>query len=133
MHKLFCGLWIRYNLIGYRSLMEILNATRAVPARPGHGPQDDDFPGRKSDSANASEITQAKSKLIRAQLAARWPAQYADGVAVGLGEKPESPREPGDYPKGFHTWLPERRNAWWAGANMGAILFSKLQDGGSDE
>lgn len=84
-------------------------------------------------NAPMPDVSQAKSELIRAQLAARWPAQYADGLAVGLGEKPESPREPGDYPKGFHTWLPECRNAWWAGANMGAILFSRLQDGGSDE
>jgi len=86
-----------------------------------------------SDNAPNLQIAQSKTELIREKLAEKWPAEYADGVAIGLGEKPEGPREPGGYLKGFHAWPLERRNAWWSGANMGVVLFSRLQDGDADE
>jgi hypothetical protein len=113
----------------------MIQTKRNPPAEGADGLENDAFPGGNCSPSNAPkpESAQAKSELIRAELAERWPAEYADGLAVSLGEMHEFRRDPGDYPKGFHTWPLERRNAWWAGANMGAILFSKLQDGGSDE
>jgi hypothetical protein len=45
---------------------------------------------------------------------------YKDGLLVGAGIK-EGSREPGGYPKGFLQWALEKRNAWWAGANLGYL------------
>jgi hypothetical protein len=54
-----------------------------------------------------------------ARLQAKYSADFKDGARLGLGLKPAGPREPGDYPKGFHPWPLERRNAWFAGFNRG--------------
>jgi hypothetical protein len=47
------------------------------------------------------------------------PADFKDGVALGLGKLPTGTRDPGDYPAGFHGWPLSTRNAWFAGFNFG--------------
>jgi hypothetical protein len=44
-----------------------------------------------------------------------------DGGTVAYFGKAEGEREKGGYPKGFHDWALERRNAWFAGFNVGWI------------
>ena len=56
----------------------------------------------------------------RRQLSARFPEAYKDGFLT-VGGVTEGPREAGGYPRGFHEWELERRNAWWAGANLGYL------------
>jgi hypothetical protein len=56
----------------------------------------------------------------RRRLQRLHPEAFKDGLLVGAGVK-EGPREPGGYPKGFHQWELEKRNAWWAGANIGFL------------
>jgi hypothetical protein len=54
-----------------------------------------------------------------AAIRAKWIDEYRDGARCGADLKINGPREIGGYPKGFHEWLLERRNAWLAGFNMG--------------
>jgi hypothetical protein len=49
----------------------------------------------------------------------KFPSEFKDGARCGFSRKYEGPREPGGYPKNFHSWPIERRNAWWAGWNKG--------------
>jgi hypothetical protein len=60
-------------------------------------------------------VTRDERRTIRKQ----WPAEFDDGIVCGLTGKAEGDREPGGYPKGFHAWPLERRNAWFAGFNLG--------------
>jgi hypothetical protein len=70
------------------------------------------------------------NEVIREYLAQKFPPEYGDGFSVGLGEKSEGPREPGDYPKGLHKWPLERRNAWFAGVNIGPRAPRQASSGG---
>jgi hypothetical protein len=49
----------------------------------------------------------------------RFPVEFRDGARCGFLQRQEGPREPGGYPRGFHRWPLERRNAWFAGFNVG--------------
>jgi hypothetical protein len=46
-------------------------------------------------------------------------AEFDDGARCGILRKFDGPRELGGYPKGFHAWPLARRNAWFAGFNIG--------------
>jgi hypothetical protein len=48
-----------------------------------------------------------------------YPKEFDDGALFGRSRKAEGERERGGYPRGFHAWPLERRNAWWAGFNLG--------------
>jgi hypothetical protein len=48
-----------------------------------------------------------------------FPREFADGESMGAGWEPDGGREKGGYPLGFHAWPLERRNAWFAGFNLG--------------
>jgi len=48
-----------------------------------------------------------------------FPGEFADGESMGAGWEPGGEREKGGYPLGFHAWPVERRNAWFAGFNLG--------------
>jgi hypothetical protein len=53
----------------------------------------------------------------RKRLQQTWPDAFADGLRRGKGEQPRGPRDPGNYPKGFHSWPLDKRNAWFAAFN----------------
>jgi hypothetical protein len=67
--------------------------------------------------ADPEHMGQARREVER--LRARYPAEFKDGVSLGLGNKSTGLREPGDYPRGFQIWTLERRNAWFAGFSFG--------------
>jgi hypothetical protein len=52
-------------------------------------------------------------------LQARWPDEFRDGARCAFLRRFDGEREPGGYPRGFHRWPLERRNAWFAGFNVG--------------
>jgi hypothetical protein len=49
----------------------------------------------------------------------RLAGEFRDGARCGFLQRQEGPRDPGGYPRGFHGWPLERRNAWFAGFNVG--------------
>lgn len=57
----------------------------------------------------------------RAAIRNQWQAEFDDGARCGFLQKFEGAREPGGYPKGFHGWPLARRNAWFAGFNIGSV------------
>jgi hypothetical protein len=56
----------------------------------------------------------------RERLERAWPEAFRDSVRAAFGVLPPE-REPGGYPKGFHSWPLEKRNAYFAGFNFGFI------------
>jgi hypothetical protein len=48
-----------------------------------------------------------------------WPAEYCDGARCAFLLRFDGDREQGGYPRGFHEWPLDRRNAWFAGFNQG--------------
>jgi hypothetical protein len=54
-----------------------------------------------------------------AALRSRWPDDFRDGARCGFLLRFDGEREEGGYPRGFHLWPLERRNAWFAGFNVG--------------
>lgn len=61
------------------------------------------------------------ARTERRRLRRLHPEAFKDGKYVGAGIE-RGKREPGGYPKGFHQWDLEKRNAWWAGANLGYLM-----------
>jgi hypothetical protein len=57
----------------------------------------------------------------RREIRKQWPAEFNAGLNFGLSGKAEFPSDPGGYPKGFHAWPLQRRNAWFAGFNFGYL------------
>ena len=57
----------------------------------------------------------------RTRLKNKWPDAWRDGMRVGLGLPLTGARERGDYPKGFHGWALDQRNAWFAAFNIGFL------------
>jgi hypothetical protein len=55
----------------------------------------------------------------RRRLRQRWPSEYRDGARCAFLQTYPGPRDAGGYPKGFHCWPLDRRNAWFAGFNVG--------------
>jgi hypothetical protein len=50
---------------------------------------------------------------------ARWQKEFDDGARCAFLCKFPGEREAGGYPKGFHRWPLDRRDAWHAGYNRG--------------
>jgi hypothetical protein len=62
-----------------------------------------------------------QAAAARAALCARHPAEFEAGYRFGLTGEPRPPCDAAGYPIGFHTWELGRRNAWWAGWNLGHV------------
>jgi hypothetical protein len=75
-------------------------------------------------------VTEARNE--RRRLKRLYPDAFKDGLLVGVGIR-EGPREPGGYPKGFHQWDLDKRNAWWAGANTGYLRKHPREEAGDAE
>jgi hypothetical protein len=54
-----------------------------------------------------------------ARLCRRWPAEFRDGARCAFLLRFDGDRERGGYPRGFHRWPRDSRNAWFAGFNVG--------------
>ena len=57
--------------------------------------------------------------VARSYLHRKFRSEFNDGAVYGAGWVPSDEREKGGYPLGFHDWQLERRNAWFAGFNVG--------------
>ena len=59
----------------------------------------------------------------RDRIKAAYPAEFADGAKRGFkGDKL--------YPRRFHSWPLERRNAWFAGFNFGYCWRTRAERDG---
>ena len=63
----------------------------------------------------------------REQLERAWPAEFGAGVRAAFSFFPAE-HEPGGYPRGFHRWPLERRDAYFAGFNLGFCERRRLRD-----
>jgi hypothetical protein len=57
----------------------------------------------------------------RARLKQAWPEAFADGERVAFLQRFAGERERGGYPRAFHRWPLNRRNAWFCGYNFGLL------------
>jgi hypothetical protein len=60
-----------------------------------------------------------KAEAALNRLQDTWPLEFRDGVRCGFLQKRDGPGDTGGYPQGFNHWQLERRNAWFAGFNVG--------------
>jgi hypothetical protein len=51
---------------------------------------------------------------------AAYPAEFKDGAKFGFSVRADDPRQ-GWYPRGFHDWALQRRNAWFCGWHAGYL------------
>jgi hypothetical protein len=58
-----------------------------------------------------------------------WPAEFNDGARGAFLQRYDGCREAGGYPVGFHQWPLARRNAWFAGFNVGRRDRLRLLEG----
>jgi hypothetical protein len=71
------------------------------------------------DSLNAYVQGSPKAEQIRAALCRRFPREFEHGYRTGyLGEN-QPPCDAAGYMIGHHTWPLVRKNAWFAGFNLG--------------
>jgi hypothetical protein len=66
--------------------------------------------------------------LERQALRERWSAEFNDGARCAFLQCFDGPREKGGYPLGFHSWPLQRRNAWFAGFNLGRCDRLRLEE-----
>jgi hypothetical protein len=66
------------------------------------------------DAAGITSVADAASGLSR-----RWPSEFRDGARCAFLLRFDGNREKGGYPCGFHHWQFDRRDAWFAGFNVG--------------
>jgi hypothetical protein len=52
-------------------------------------------------------------------LRARFPSEWRAGARCAFLCRFDGDCERGGYPRGFHQWPLDRRNAWFAGFNVG--------------
>jgi hypothetical protein len=76
----------------------------------------------------AAIVSIEPAQTIRNDLRRKWRNAFDDGARCAfLGEYPAE-REPGGYPKGFHSWPLDKRNAWFAGFNLGLIDRARFEE-----
>ena len=81
---------------------------------------------------NGDESERALSIAERERLWRLFPEEFNEGARCGYSGDYPGEREPGGYPKGFHRWPLERRNAWFAGFNVGFHDRLRGQEGDDD-
>jgi hypothetical protein len=65
--------------------------------------------------------TAGQAQATRAEYREKFPQEVEHGFLSGFTGEFQQPCDAAGYPPGFHSWPLERRNAWWAGANLGYI------------
>ena len=61
----------------------------------------------------------APAEGIRAALFAKFPREFEHGYRSGYLGEHQHPCDSAGYMIGHHTWPSERKNAWFAGFNLG--------------
>jgi len=69
-------------------------------------------------SADAEREALERVQAERDRLERAWPDAFRDGVRAAYGLFPAD-HLPGGYPDEFHAWPLEKRNAYFAGFNLG--------------
>jgi hypothetical protein len=68
---------------------------------------------------NAGLRARPRAEAVRAALCAKFPQEFEHGYRTGyLGEN-QPPCDAAGYMIGHHTWPLDRKNAWFAGFNLG--------------
>jgi hypothetical protein len=71
------------------------------------------------DAMNAELRSWPRAEAVRAALCAKFPNEFEHGYRTGyLGEN-QPPCDAAGYMIGHHTWPLDRKNAWFAGFNLG--------------
>jgi hypothetical protein len=82
--------------------------------------------GARPDAPRPAVITEGLSPPPKlASLRTFWPDEFRDGARCGLFLRFDDNREKGGYPRGFHRWPLERRNAWFAGFQLGLLRLTR--------
>lgn len=77
----------------------------------------------------SATVLSFQAEAERAQLERAFPEAFHDGVRCGFLKTCPGERELGGYPRGFHAWPLEQRNAWFAGFNVGRVDRQRLHGG----
>jgi hypothetical protein len=73
------------------------------------------------DAMNAELRPWPRAEAVRAELCRRFPGEFEHGYRTGyLGEN-QPPCDVAGYMIGYHAWPLVRKNAWFAGFNLGHI------------
>ena len=64
-------------------------------------------------------LTPRRSSLDRDELFTKYPAEFRHGYLSGYTGENQPPCDAARYMVGHHTWPLERKNAWFAGWNLG--------------
>jgi hypothetical protein len=90
------------------------------PAAPGsaNGAQTK-FRVLQPQTSTAGHDRQAPSRASDHLLQERWPREWRDGARSAFLGQLTGEREQGGYPREFHAWSLDRRNAWFGGFNRG--------------
>ena len=92
----------------------------------GHGPRSTSEQSGRRLSRSENTATQRGVKRLGDQ----WPEEFRHGYRFGFRGKADPPCDQAGYPSGFHMWLLDRRNAWFAGWNRGrAAVDNAAGDG----
>ena len=112
--------------------MSRLETTNPAATEPGASYRVPGF-GRVEDAKSAAAFARlpniahdGNAEAVLKRLQDKWPSEFRDGARCGFLQLHEGPRDPGGYPPGFHHWQLERRNAWFAGFNVGFHDRSRL-------
>jgi hypothetical protein len=81
------------------------------------------MPGARAMTDDAAAFdamnTEPRAEAVRAELCRRFPQEFEHGYRTGyLGEN-QPPCDAAGYMIGHHTWPLVRKNAWFAGWNLG--------------
>jgi hypothetical protein len=84
-------------------------------AQLGDGASKTGPPSARCHAAEPAMNLEAEIAALRSQ----WPAEFKGAARCAFLRQYDGKREKGGYPLGFHRWMPDRRNAWFAGYNRG--------------
>ncbi len=68
------------------------------------------------------------------RFADNWPDEFRLGYRFGFRGNADPRCDEAGYPRGFHAWALDRRNAWFRGFNRGRVAIDKAtaHAGGGD-
>jgi hypothetical protein len=62
-----------------------------------------------------------RPEAVRAELCAKFPSEFEHGYRTGYLGEFQKPCDAAGYMIGHHTWPLDRKNAWFAGFNLGYV------------
>jgi hypothetical protein len=68
---------------------------------------------------NAELPARPRAEAVRAGLCEKFPLEFEHGYRTGFLGGNQPPCDAAGYMIGHHTWPLDRKNAWFAGFNLG--------------